>query len=106
MRMLAMSQATPPAAPAHTTTTHAYGVLLDMKAVCSLFGGTRPLNPSTIYKGIKRGIFPAPISIGPQTSRWLESECQAALTRIIEAGMRGRSSAAPPTEGHAAASEG
>ena len=70
--------------------------LLDIRAVCRLFGGTRPLNPSTVYKGIKRGVFPAPIPVGgPHTSRWLRSECEAALAQIIDAGRQRRLDTAP-----------
>lgn len=58
--------------------------LLDRDAVCRLFGGTRPLNPSTIYRGIRAGRYPAPVKIGPGASRWLRSECEAALRAMIE----------------------
>jgi predicted DNA-binding transcriptional regulator AlpA len=39
--------------------------LLDIRAICRLAGGKEhPLNPSTIYRGIRKGIFPAPLKIG------------------------------------------
>ena len=57
--------------------------LLDLKAACIFFGGTRPLHQSTLYRGIKRGHYPTPIHVGPNTSRWLRSECTAALQSMI-----------------------
>jgi len=59
-------------------------LLLDRDAVCAFFGGSRPINPSTLYRGIRRGRYPAPLKIGPGSSRWLRSECQAALQAMIE----------------------
>jgi predicted DNA-binding transcriptional regulator AlpA len=58
--------------------------LLDKGEVCRLFGGTRPLNPSTLYRGIKLGRYPKPIKVGPGSSRWLRSECEAALRAMVE----------------------
>jgi predicted DNA-binding transcriptional regulator AlpA len=57
--------------------------LLDKVAVCQFFGGTRPLNPATLYRGIRRGHFPAPVRVGG-SSRWLRSECEAALQAMPE----------------------
>ena len=58
--------------------------LLDQKAVCAFFGGTRPIHFATLYRGIAAGRYPKPIHVAPNTSRWLRSECYAALKRIIE----------------------
>jgi predicted DNA-binding transcriptional regulator AlpA len=58
--------------------------LLDRKAVCLFFGGTRPLNPATLYRGICKGRYPKPVKIGPGSSRWLRSECEAALATMVE----------------------
>jgi len=58
--------------------------LLDKDETCRFFGGqSSPLNPATLYRGIKTGKYPAPIKQGAGTSRWLRSECQAALRKII-----------------------
>ena len=51
--------------------------------VCAFFGGTRPLNPSTIWRGAGTR-YPKPVKVGPNTSRWLRSECVAALQKLIE----------------------
>jgi predicted DNA-binding transcriptional regulator AlpA len=57
--------------------------LLDIEAVCAYFGGSRPINPATLYRGIRKGRYPAPIKIGPGSSRWLWNECEAALQAMI-----------------------
>jgi predicted DNA-binding transcriptional regulator AlpA len=56
--------------------------LLDKAEVCRLFGGTRPLNASTLYRGIKLGTYPKPIKVGG-SSRWLRSECELALQAMV-----------------------
>ena len=58
--------------------------LLDKAEVCRLFGGTRDINASTLYRGIKLGRYPKPIRVGPNSSRWLLAECQAALRAMVE----------------------
>ncbi|MCA1513636.1 AlpA family phage regulatory protein [Bradyrhizobium sp. NBAIM01] len=57
--------------------------LLDLRAVCRLIGGTKPIHPATLYRGMKAGRYPAPIKVGPNASRWLRSECEAALAAMI-----------------------
>jgi predicted DNA-binding transcriptional regulator AlpA len=57
--------------------------LLDLKTVCRLFGGTRPINPATLYRGVRAGRYPAPIKVGPNMSRWVADECRAALAAMI-----------------------
>jgi predicted DNA-binding transcriptional regulator AlpA len=54
--------------------------LLCLKEVCAFFGG---LDPSTIYRNVRRRVIPAPIHVGPNSSRWLRSECEAALAAMI-----------------------
>lgn len=58
--------------------------LLDQKATCAFFGGSRPIHFATLYRGIKKGRFPKPVKIAPNTARWLRSECEAALTKLVE----------------------
>jgi predicted DNA-binding transcriptional regulator AlpA len=57
--------------------------LLDIVAVCAFFGGSRPLDRATIYRGVVEGRYPRPIKIGKNSNRWLRSECAAALAAII-----------------------
>jgi len=42
--------------------------LLDRVEVCRFFGGSRPLNPATLYRGIRKGRYPAPVKVGPGSS--------------------------------------
>jgi predicted DNA-binding transcriptional regulator AlpA len=58
--------------------------LLDKRAVCRMFGGTRPINSATLYRGIRKGMYPKPIKLGG-SSRWLRSECEAVLQAVMEA---------------------
>jgi predicted DNA-binding transcriptional regulator AlpA len=58
--------------------------LLDLKAACALIGGSRPINPATLYRNIRKGIYPSPIKSTPGSSRWLRIEIEAALSRMIE----------------------
>jgi predicted DNA-binding transcriptional regulator AlpA len=54
--------------------------LLDRRATCLLFGG---IHPASLYRGVRQGRFPKPIKVGA-LSRWLRSECETALARMIE----------------------
>src|ERR1700737_3570933 len=58
--------------------------LIDIHGVREFFGGSRPIDVATVYRFIKRGRIPKPIKIGG-SARWLRSECQIALTRMIAA---------------------
>ena len=55
--------------------------LLDRRAVCRLLGGTRPINPSTLYRIIRRGLLPRPLKLGG-SSRRVRSEIEAALVAL------------------------
>jgi predicted DNA-binding transcriptional regulator AlpA len=57
--------------------------LLDKGEVCRLFGGTKPINASTLYRQIKAGKFPKPIRVGG-SSRWLRSKCEAVLQAMVD----------------------
>jgi predicted DNA-binding transcriptional regulator AlpA len=54
--------------------------LLDCDTVCAFFGS---IHSATLYRGIAAGRYPAPIKIGPNTSRWLRSECEASLAAMM-----------------------
>ena len=43
---------------------------LDEAAVCALRGGTRPIHRSTLWRQIRKGEFPAPKKLGPNSNRW------------------------------------
>jgi predicted DNA-binding transcriptional regulator AlpA len=56
--------------------------LLDKGEVCRMFGGTKPINPATLYRGIRKGTYPRPVRVGG-SSRWLRSECETALQAMV-----------------------
>jgi len=58
--------------------------LLDRREVCRFFGGTKPLDPATLYRGIRKGRYPQPVKVGPGSSRWLRAECEAALAAMAD----------------------
>jgi predicted DNA-binding transcriptional regulator AlpA len=61
--------------------------LLDRRAACEFFGGTRPINPATLYRGIRKGLYPRPVKIGT-LSRWLRSEVEACLQHMVHGRAR------------------
>jgi predicted DNA-binding transcriptional regulator AlpA len=61
--------------------------LLDRAEVCRFFGGSKPINTATLYRGIRQGRFPKPIRVGG-SSRWLTSEVEAALQSMIDGRAR------------------
>jgi predicted DNA-binding transcriptional regulator AlpA len=58
--------------------------LLDRTAACAFFGGTKPINSATLYRGIRNGRYPKPVKVGPGSSRWLRHECEASLRAMVE----------------------
>lgn len=60
-------------------------LLLDAKAVCGLIGGSRPINPATLWRGVKSGIYPSPIKVSPNANRWKRSEIVEAIERLAAA---------------------
>jgi predicted DNA-binding transcriptional regulator AlpA len=57
--------------------------LLTMRDVCALFGGSRPIDASTLYRGIRAGRYPAPIKVGPGSSRWLRAEVEGVIAAMV-----------------------
>ena len=54
--------------------------LLNRKEVCQFFGN---LHAATLYRKIRQGVLPKPVKIGG-SSRWLRSECEAALQQMVD----------------------
>jgi predicted DNA-binding transcriptional regulator AlpA len=57
--------------------------LLDREEVCRFFGGTKPIDAATLYRGIRKGRYPRPVKVGG-SSRWLREECEIALKVMVE----------------------
>ena len=53
--------------------------LWDRKTVLAFFGGSKPINVSTLYKGMASGRYPKPVNVGPNTVRWIAGECRSTL---------------------------
>jgi predicted DNA-binding transcriptional regulator AlpA len=56
--------------------------LLDVYEACRFLGGSRPINPATLWRGVKAGRFAKPIKIGVQAVRWRRSELAADIARM------------------------
>jgi predicted DNA-binding transcriptional regulator AlpA len=56
--------------------------LLDVYEACRFIGGSRPINPATLWRGVKSGRFSKPIKIGAQAVRWRRSELSADIERM------------------------
>lgn len=49
--------------------------LLDIAATCRFLGGTgKPIHRTTLWRGVKAGIYPAPILISKRARRFILSE--------------------------------
>jgi predicted DNA-binding transcriptional regulator AlpA len=55
--------------------------LMSRAEVCVYFGR---IHPSTLWRGIRDGRFPAPIHIGPQLRRWSREDCETALRTMAD----------------------
>lgn len=42
------------------------------------------LNTSTMYRAIKAGKFPKPVKLGKQSTRFVKSECEDYVRKLIE----------------------
>jgi predicted DNA-binding transcriptional regulator AlpA len=78
---------------------------LDVDRVGALFGGSRPLSPSTIYRMIKAGHVPPPVRVGG-SSRWLRSECERAREHMIAERNKPHTIASEPLGASAACYDG
>jgi hypothetical protein len=58
---------------------------LDIGAVCQFIGGTRPIHPSTYYRGVKAGRYSAPEQRGVNVKRVSRKKLEADLRRLSNA---------------------
>jgi predicted DNA-binding transcriptional regulator AlpA len=65
-----------------TTTAPAIAApdLLDIDAVCSFLGGSKPVDRSTVWRRVRQGLIPPPV---PELKRWVRSELEAARDALI-----------------------
>jgi predicted DNA-binding transcriptional regulator AlpA len=57
--------------------------LLDVHAACQFLGGSRPINPATLWRGVKAGRYSKPIKVGAQAVRWRRSDLMADIERMV-----------------------
>jgi predicted DNA-binding transcriptional regulator AlpA len=53
--------------------------LLGRREVQAMFGG---IHAATLYRHVRNQVIPPPVKVGA-LSRWLRSECEASLARMI-----------------------
>src|SRR5580698_11224229 len=58
--------------------------LYDVDFLCAFFGGSKPLHPATIYRGIAAGRFPRPVKPSPNVNRWIGRELKASKRKIFD----------------------
>jgi hypothetical protein len=51
-----------------------------IRRACEIVGGDRPVHPSTYYRGVKLGIYPAPKRVSPGIARVDAAKLAEALT--------------------------
>ena len=73
--------------------------MMTQAATCAFFGGDRPIHYSTLYRGVAAGRYPKPVHVGPNTSRWVRSECEAARQKLIDGRDDGFSTPPPRNPG-------
>jgi predicted DNA-binding transcriptional regulator AlpA len=57
---------------------------ITIKESCALIGGDKnPVHPSTYYRGVAAGIYPAPVHVAPGLSRVVRAELIAALRKRV-----------------------
>lgn len=56
--------------------------LIDEAEACREIGGNKPINPSTLWRGVKNGRYSKPIHIGPQSVRWIRGELRSDIARM------------------------
>lgn len=57
---------------------------LDIRALCRKIGGSRPIDPSTVYRKVQAGLLPKPIKLG-RVARWREDEIEEVLHDLANA---------------------
>jgi hypothetical protein len=58
---------------------------VSIEEACRIIGGNEsPVHPSTFYRGVRNGIYPAPVHPSPNVSRVVVSELAAAIRARIE----------------------
>ena len=54
-----------------------------IEAACRMLGGDKPISRVTYYRGVKRGIYPAPKPVSPNSSRVDLDALAASLRELV-----------------------
>jgi hypothetical protein len=57
-------------------------VPLTIAQACAFFGGDRPIDPSTYYRGVKAGRYPKPFPVSANVVRVMRSWCERARAAL------------------------
>jgi hypothetical protein len=55
-----------------------------IEAACKLIGGDKPIHPVTYYRGVRRGIYPAPFRPSPNISRVDLDKLETAIRALAD----------------------
>jgi hypothetical protein len=58
--------------------------LVSIEQACKDIGGDKPVHPSTYYRGVRNGIYPAPVHPSPNISRVVRPVLAAAIRARID----------------------
>jgi hypothetical protein len=59
---------------------------LDEEAACRFIGGSKPIDPSTLWRGVRAGIYSPPEKISAQSVRFRRHKLARDLARLNERG--------------------
>jgi len=58
---------------------------LTIRGACRIVGGDEsPIHPATYYRGVKNGLYPAPVHVSPNVARVEEAGLREALARLLK----------------------
>jgi predicted DNA-binding transcriptional regulator AlpA len=57
--------------------------LLDVDEACKFIGGSRPINPATLWRNVRAKRISPPIHISAQLVRWRRSDLEADVARMV-----------------------
>jgi predicted DNA-binding transcriptional regulator AlpA len=56
---------------------------VDTKTACAIIGGSKPVHPAALWRGVRDGRYPKPVHIGPNSVRFIKRELRAAKEAMI-----------------------
>ena len=56
--------------------------LIDTPEACREYGGSKPIDPSTLYRGVKTGRYSKPMKISAKAVRWSRRNIRSDIVRM------------------------